>query len=505
MKLRNQLSASALLAALFCASAAQADVTAEQVWQDWKDYYAQVGQTVSVGSETREGDALVARDVKFSSENAESRSEGTIAEVRLQEKGDGTVEITLSKEIPVAVHATPTEGKASDVKMIFTNSDLKVIASGTPESTDYDYTATELGLSMDEAKVDGSEAPVKMQLTAKGNKGKYHSEKGEGRTLSSDLSTEAISFAITGAEPESGGTFNMTGVLNGATGTGSMTLPPDADMAKMNAAMQAGLSVLADFSYADGSYKLEGTGPDGDFTVDSTGGAGKLSIAMSKDGLSYSGDAADSKMTVTSPSIPFPIEAAVAQTAFSLAMPVSKSDAAQPAQLVMKIVDLKISDALWNMVDPGSQLPRDPATLVIDLSGAIRPLIDLFDAEQSAALTGEGSDPAAPPPSPFEVSEAKINQLQLKAVGAELTGTGAVTFDNSAVPPKPLGAIDLNLTGANALMDKLVAMGLVPADQIMGVRMMMGMFTVPTGDDAVTSKLEFKEDGGIYANGQRIQ
>ena len=66
------------------------------------------------------------------------------------------------------------------------------------------------------------------------------------------------------------------------------------------------------------------------------------------------------------------IEAAVAQTAFSLAMPVSKSDAAQPAQLVMKIVDLKISDALWNMVDPGSQLPRDPATLVIDLSGAIR-------------------------------------------------------------------------------------------------------------------------------------
>ena len=58
MKLRNQLSASALLAALFCASAAQADVTAEQVWQDWKDYYAQVGQTVSVGSETREGDVF---------------------------------------------------------------------------------------------------------------------------------------------------------------------------------------------------------------------------------------------------------------------------------------------------------------------------------------------------------------------------------------------------------------------------------------------------------------
>ena len=35
--------------------------------------------------------------------------------------------------------------------------------------------------------------------------------------------------------------------------------------------------------------------------------------------------------------------------------------------------------------------------------------------------------------------------------------------------------------------------------------MMMGMFAVPAGDDALTSKIEFKADGGIFANGQQIQ
>ncbi|HQY43285.1 MAG TPA: DUF2125 domain-containing protein [Paracoccaceae bacterium] len=505
MKTRTHLSVSAIVAALLCANAARADVTAEQVWQDWKDYYAQLGQTVSVGAEAMEGDTLVARDVKFTSEATEATTEGTISEVRLQEMGDGTVEITLPKEIPVVIHSKPAEGTPSDVTMLLTNSDLKIVASGTPESMDFDLTSAELGMSMDEAKVEGETAPVKIQITATGNKGKYHTEKGVTRILNSEITSDTVTFAAAGADPESGSTFNMTGTINGVGGTGTMAMPTDASTKDMNAAMQAGMTIAGDFLYTDGAYKIEGTGSDGDFVAESTGGAGKLNFSMSKDGLSYGGEAADSNVTLTSPSIPFPIEVALAQTAFNLAMPVSKSDAPKPAELLLKIVDLKVSDGLWNMVDPGEQLPRDPATLVIDLSGAIRPLIDLFDPKQTEELAA-GSDPAAAtPPAPFEVSEAKINQLQLKAVGAELTGTGAMTFDNSATPPKPLGAIDLNLTGANALMDKLVAMGLLPEDQVMGARMMLGMFTVPAGEDAVTSKIEFKEDGGIYANGQRIQ
>ncbi len=106
---------------------------------------------------------------------------------------------------------------------------------------------------------------------------------------------------------------------------------------------------------------------------------------------------------------------------------------------------------------------------------------------------------------PGQLDAINLNALQVKAAGAELTGSGAATVDNSSGMPKPVGAVDLKLVGANALIDKLVAMGLIPEDQAMGARMMMGMFAVPSGEDELTSKIEFKEDGGIYANGQRIQ
>jgi hypothetical protein len=70
--------------------------------------------------------------------------------------------------------------------------------------------------------------------------------------------------------------------------------------------------------------------------------------------------------------------------------------------------------------------------------------------------------------------------------------------------PKPVGAVDLSLTGGNRLIDTLVAMGVVPEDQAGFARMMLGLYAVPSGEDALTSKIEFKEDGGIYANGQRV-
>ncbi len=498
MNIRTHLSASTVLAALFCATAVQADVTADQVWQDWKSYYVQMGQTITAGSESREGDTLVVKDVKFTTTMPDATSEGTIAEVRLKEIGDGTVELTLSPEIPVLIRKTPAEGPVSDISIMLTHSDAKALVSGTADSMHYTFSATDVGLSMDEVKVDGSAAPLKMQITANGNHGTYHSEKTAGHSVRSDFSADSVDFAVAGADQESGGTFNLSGKLNGLSGAGLVTMPDGATMDDMNAALQAGLSMDGSFGYSDGNYKIEGAGTDGNFTADSMGGAGKLTFKMSRDGLAYGGESTDSKMALSGTSMPFPVEATVGQSAFNLTMPVSKSDTAHPASLLIKIVDLGISDSLWGMFDPMAQLPHDPATLVLDLSGSIRPLINLFDAKEAEAAASEQT-------SPFEVSEAKINELHLKAVGADLTGTGAVTLDNSATPPKPLGAVDLNLSGANKLMDNLVAMGLVPEDQMMGMRMMMGMFAVPAGEDALTSRIEFRDDGGIYANGQRIQ
>ena len=61
--------------------------------------------------------------------------------------------------------------------------------------------------------------------------------------------------------------------------------------------------------------------------------------------------------------------------------------------------------------------------------------------------------------------------------------------------------------GVNGLLDTLGGMGVIPADQVTGVRMMLGLFTKPgaEGEDKLTTDLEFKEGGTVFANGQQVR
>jgi len=136
----------------------------------------------------------------------------------------------------------------------------------------------------------------------------------------------------------------------------------------------------------------------------------------------------------------------------------------------------------------------------LDLSGQMKMIADVFDPQIAATLDA-----------PAEIEALNINSIVVDAVGAKLDGSGAFTFDNTDTTtyggmPKPVGAVSVALAGGNALLDKLVAMGLLPEQQAMGARMMMGLFAVP-GDapDTLKSKVEFNEAGQILANGQRIK
>jgi len=111
---------------------------------------------------------------------------------------------------------------------------------------------------------------------------------------------------------------------------------------------------------------------------------------------------------------------------------------------------------------------------------------------------------------PGEIHALDVTELRASVAGAELTGAGAFTFDNTdlttfAGAPAPTGKIDLKLVGGNTLLDSLVAMSLLTADDANGARMMMSMFANPgAGPDEMTSTLEFK-DKGFFANGQQLQ
>jgi hypothetical protein len=188
------------------------------------------------------------------------------------------------------------------------------------------------------------------------------------------------------------------------------------------------------------------------------------------------------------------------ESAFNVLMPASKSETPQDIAFLTKIVDLTVSEDIWGLFDPGATLARDPATFILDAKGTGRWLADIMDP----AYQADGMEP------PGELNSLDLTQFLVKAAGAEVGATGGLTFDNSDLEsfdgvPAPTGQINVTIKGVNKLIDNLIAMGLLPDDQAMGFRMMLGAFTRPgAGPDEVTSLVEFK-DGGLFANGQQLQ
>ena len=111
---------------------------------------------------------------------------------------------------------------------------------------------------------------------------------------------------------------------------------------------------------------------------------------------------------------------------------------------------------------------------------------------------------------PGELNGVQITELTVRGAGAEITGGGAFTFDNSDLEtfdglPRPEGQVDFAINGVNGLVDKLIQMGLIPEEEAMMPRMMLGMFATPVGDDMLTSTIEVNSEGHLLANGQRLR
>ncbi|MEY2961229.1 MAG: hypothetical protein RLZ60_1059, partial [Pseudomonadota bacterium] len=127
---------------------------------------------------------------------------------------------------------------------------------------------------------------------------------------------------------------------------------------------------------------------------------------------------------------------------------------------------------------------------------------DVMDPKQAAAL--EQTDV------PGELHSLTLQNLKLAIAGAEITGTGDFTFDNTDLQtyggfPRPEGSLSLVGKGINGLLDKIEQMGLPVGDQIMTARMMLGMFTQSTGEDQIETTIDMNAQGNVMLNGQRIK
>lgn len=534
-----RLTSSALALAAMTAPAL-ADVTPEQVMQSWIDYYQTMGYSVTEGGRSKDGSTLTLTDVVFAGGTPEGRMTMSVPSIALTDQGDGTVRTVFSDQMQLIVSGTEPESGPYEVPATIAMPGNSIVTSGAPEDMTHQFDYPTIRIETERMTSDGVETPLPITVGIADSKGQFHAAQGAPRKYDYDMTTGAIDYKaqMTG---ENGDQFSLSGKLDALETRGTLSgAGSAADLeSQMAAALEAGLAmdgmlkggpISGEFAFAgteegqptSGSGKYQGRGFD-------------VGFSLSRDGLGYQVASDGVSVDVVSPQMPMPVRYGFDSTSFDMQLPVSKADAPQPFKLAYTLAGLTIGDELWAMFDPQSKLPRTPASLDIDLTGLMTVTENLFDAAKATAepppaddtdgATAEGVSPDAPAddaeaqaeaetgpeadaPSPFEPVELSINQIALDLLGAKLNASGALKAPaGGSMETAPVGTIHAEYQGVNTLVDSLGEMGLIPQDQLGMVRMMLAMFAKPVAGepDRMTTELEFREGGAVFANGQQIK
>lgn len=498
------------LTSLLGAQAALADLTAQQVWDDWRGYMEASGYELSA-IESPEGNDLNVSDITMTIAVPEEDVTFTltIPELSLSGNGDGTVSMSWPSVLPLTVTIDDLEGETVDVAATYATEGLSVAVSGDPDNIDYAYSADKLGITVDNFTTEGVTIDMSTLGTVEFSASDFDgASTSSGRTLremTQKITTGAINILVDVKDPEgSEGRLVVRAGADSMTSDGVYALPENAAPEDMSAMMAAGFKVDGEIDFTGGSIDVN-FNEDGEvFQYSSSSDAAGLGITMNADKFSYSIGSEGMNVAMAGGDIPFPVEFSAAETGFEVDMPIGISDEQQDFGFGFTIAGFEMSDLIWGIFDPTVQLPRDPATIALVLNGTVTVLADFFDPAQVLLLDSDEIVPG-------ELNSLNLDTLQISAAGVELTGEGAFTFDNSDLAsfdgfPTPTGSVNLMLRGGNALLDKLVDMGLIPREQATGARMMMGLFAVAGSEpDTLSSTIEVQGNGKVFANGQRIQ
>ncbi len=499
----------ALIAALLTGSTAFAQVSPRDVWDGWREYMEGFGYEIAA-SETVSGGTITIDNLTASMALPEEagRMEMSLGQMQFVDNGDGSVAIVMPDSLPMTFRVIPPpgEGKTVAFSILYNAPGLEMTATGSPGDLAISLAGAEILMELQSITVDGEVADnIKAKAGLSDVTGNLGFRAGEVRVFSEAINAGSMSysFAISDPDPEGNGFFTLNGGMEKLTALVTMAMPSVYDPTDMNAALRDGLAFDIAFSTGGGNTEFAFRDGEQEASGTSSSGGAEFKFALDRNEMAYGFGIDAWEAFMAGSDIPLPIRFAVARIGMEFAMPIAKTDIPKDFSARVDLLDFAPDAMIWSMLDPMNGLPRDPATFVMALSGKGNWLFDLLDPEQAMA--------AAAADIPFEIQSLSLDELRVNAAGAALTGLGSFVFNNDDLAtfdglPAPDGSIDLKLVGANALIDRLIGMGMMSEDDAMGARMMLGLFGRPgEGEDEVLSTIEVRSNGQIFANGQRIQ
>lgn len=503
----------AFLGAGLAAPMALADVTAEDVWNNLVTAGDTYGEQIS-GTLTKNGNITNVSDMSVAIAMADGAVSIDFGGMSLTERSDGTVLVQIDASTDFAFNADlQSIGETFAITGTMTSSGFNATASGDPDNVTYTYAVPSGDLSISNLKVEADElddedvtGDVAIRFGFTEFNSVYNVDIRNGLLLAGNANYGAIAVTADADIVADGEAVKVAFKLDVADliGTVSLALSEKAASPDLASLIAAGLDLAYNFTSGASTTMVDIDSPEGQFTMKSSATGGKLNMVANGETLSYGGENTGITMAVSGSDIPFPeVTAGIGRGAFGITLPSSVRDEDGDIGFEIALEDVTVADFLWGLFDPTGKLPRDPATIALALSGKGKLLVDIYAPDAAETLAFGGM--------PAEVQNINIDRLDISAAGAAATGSGAFTFDNTDLEtfdgmPRPEGTANISMSGVNGLMDNLVSLGLLPQDQVLGARMMMGIFARPgAGEDTLESELTIGPDGSVSANGQRLR
>lgn len=520
--LRNLLSGALLGGGVLCASAGWAEVTPDQLFQAWVDAAPALGGQLTARAVAR-GDRLVLDDLTLTAPTGARLKLGTVT---LQRGAAGGVDILLPDRFEVTLDARPDRPQPGPKRLVFLVAAPEFVGHVRgigPGDAGYTLTAPSLSVTLDRVQP-APPAPQHVGLTlALADLAldwqQAQTTAGAGATGRLTLGTlhGDFSYLLTdGPDPAGAGALALD-VSDLAIGleaflTPAMAGPHPPDLGQDFAAFvaEAGAGLLIDLRGDATALALSGQiTPTGKvevtFAADGADAGGMVRLAEARmDHASWLGPGSLS-IGLRDPGVPG-WQYGLAWQDYRSGFGASFADptADSPWNLLFRLSGLSLSPELWADLDPQGALPRDPASVVLDLAGlyALDPVV----------LT-PGWAPAPGEALPMRSLTFELNQFLLDALGADLAATGGISLDFSATTgpgaqpgaaPKTTGRMDILTRGATGLVDRLGRTGLVGDSEISSLRFLLLMLgRAGAQPDTLETTLEFR-GGHTILNGQRL-
>ena len=487
-------------------SPAAADITADDVWSNFNSQARALGMEIS-GDLTATGEGTTISDIRLRAgfPMGLGSFSVTLPKLTLTSDGAGGVAIAMPDDYMIAANATiPSVGFVTAQFKVL-QSDYRAVATGVPGNITYDSSIGPFVIDLTDLGTLEEDFDMTLQMRGDGYSSKMQVIEGPLLEVSGTTRSGPISAAYTvdlGPEYQSRATVSYGA---SETQTTLRLVPDGADLLNLTSALQAGMSLWMT-SQVDGTETRSIDDIAGGMAIEqfTSVGPNQTELQIDRNGLWVSGTASNYVVEMDlAPEIGGPIAFDADGASAHYRLPLEARDTPQELSLGLKLDGLRIGPAIWAMFDPEKQLDRSPGSFEIDLGGTANWGIDTLDFLSWEQRMSSGDFP-------IEVSQVTLKAFGLSALGADLSGSGAVALDYTDMEtfdgfPMPVGSVTATLDGFNSLLVQLGSAEILPEDQISMLRLFSGMFARVAEADQLTTTLEVREDGQVFANGERVR